>query len=154
MAQPSFEAEFRAKLFDKYSQSKKHLIPKDEYYKTIEDLKTASQVSTSKSHHLYYILKKYEVLVCGDVEKLIKKRKTPEESPMYYATIEDTYDIINKAHIATGHGGRDRMLKHLGPKYANITTEAVELYKSYCLVCQEKRKRVKTTGVVVRPIIS
>ena len=47
------------------------------------------------------------------------------------------------------------MLKHLSQKYANITTEAGELFKSYSLiVCQEKRKRPKTTGVVVRPILS
>ena len=46
------------------------------------------------------------------------------------------------------------MLKHLNQKYANITTEAVELFKSYCIVCQEKRKRPKTTGVVVKPILS
>ena len=65
-----------------------------------------------------------------------------------------TYDIITKAHIATGHCGRDRMLKHLRQKYANITTDAVELFKSYCVVCQEKRKRPKTTGVVVKPILS
>ena len=38
--------------------------------------------------------------------------------------------------------------------YANITTEAIELYKSYYLVCQEKRKRPRTTGVVVKPILS
>ncbi|XP_066970659.1 transcription activator GAGA-like isoform X6 [Macrobrachium rosenbergii] len=156
MVQPtqrSFEAEFKKRLFDKYAQCQKCLIPKEVYYKTIEDMKTVAQVSTTKSRHHYYILKKYEVLSCGDVEKLIKKRQSPEDRPIYYATIEDTYDIISKAHIATGHGGRDRMMKHLGENYANITTDAVELYKSYCLVCQEKRKRPKTTGVVVRPIL-
>ena len=154
MAHPSFEMEFRDKLYEKYSESQKYLIPKEVYNMTIEDLKTASKVSTKKSRHQYYILKKYELLTCGTVEKLIKKRKSPEDHPIYYVTIEDTYDIISKAHIATGHGGRDRMLKHLNPKYGNITTEAVELFKSYCIVCQEKRKRPKTTGVVVRPILS
>ena len=157
MTQPTqrnFEAEFKQKLFDKYAQCQKYLIPKEEYYKTTEELKAAAQVLSTKSRHQYYILKKYEVLSCGDVEKLIKKRKAPGDHPVYYATIEDTYDIISRAHIATGHGGRDRMLKHLSGKYANITSDAVELYKSYCLVCQEKRKRPKTTGVVVRPILS
>lgn len=134
-------------------QCQKYLIPKVDYYKTIDDLKAVAEVSTIKSCHQYYILNKYEVLLCGDVEKLIKKRKSPEDRPIYYATIEDTYDIINKAHIETGHGGRDRMLKHLGQKYANIT-DAVELFKSYCCVCQEKKKRPKTTGVVVMPILS
>ena len=132
----------------------KYLIPKELYYKTIDDLTIAAEASTTKSHQQYYILKKYELLQCGDVEKLIKKRKSPEDPPVYYATIEDIYDIISKAHIATGHSGCDRMLKHLRQKYANITTDAVELFKSYCVVCQEKRKRPKTTGVVVKPILS
>ena len=89
--------------------------------------------------------------MCSDVEKLIKQRKTADEQPLYYATIEDTYDIISRCHIATGHSGHDRMLKHLNQKYANITTEAVVLYKSYY---PEKRKRPRTTGVVVKPILS
>ena len=154
MAQFTLETKFREKLLEKYSQCQKYLIPKAVYSQTIEDLKNAAEVPKTKSHHNYYILNRYEVLQCGDVEKLIKKRKSPEDRPVYFATIEDTYDIITKAHIATGHGGRDRMLKHLGQKYANITTYAVELFKSYCLVCQEKRKRPMTKGVVVKPILS
>ena len=126
------------------TQCQKYLIPKEVYYKTIENLKAVTEASTTKSHHQYYILKKYELLQCGDVEKLIKKRKSPEVPHVYYATIEDTYNIISKAHIATGHGGHDRMLKHLRQKYANVTTDAVELFKSYSVVCQEKRKRPYT----------
>ena len=150
----SFEAEFKEKLYEKYSRSQKYLIPKEEYCKILEDLKTATEVSSTKSRHHYYILQKLEVLVCDDVEKLIKQRKMTDEQPLYYVTIEDMHDIISWGHIATGHGGRDRMLKHLNQKYANITTEAVELCKSYCLVCQEKRKRPRTTGVVVKRILS
>ena len=36
-----------------------------------------------------------------------------------------------------GLGGRDRMLKHLSTKYANIPRECVDLFKSYCVPCQE-----------------
>ena len=43
--------------------------------------------------------------------------------PLYYVTIEDTFDIIKRAHRFTGHGGRDRMIKELQKKYANITTK-------------------------------
>ena len=85
----------------------------------------------------------------GDVEKLIKRRKTQDEQPVYYAIIEDKYDISSRGHITTNHGGPDRMLKHLCQKYANSMTEVVEVYKSYCLVCQKKRKHPRTTGVVV-----
>ena len=73
---------------------------------------------------------------------------------MYYVSIEDTYDVVRRAHLSTGHGGRDRMLKELGKKYANVTRDALELYKSYCQECQKKRKRPMTKGVVVRPILT
>ncbi|XP_037790446.1 KRAB-A domain-containing protein 2-like [Penaeus monodon] len=94
-----------------------------------------------------YVL--YEVLQCGDVEKLINA----DEPLLYYVTIEETFDVIKRAHIATGHGGRDRMIKELQRKYANITTKALELFKSQCEECQKKRKRPMTKGVVMRPIL-
>ena len=55
---------------------------------------------------------------------------------------------------STGHGGRDRMLNELSKKYANVTRDALELFKSYCLECQKKRKRPMTKGVVVHPILT
>lgn len=142
----NFENEFRQALWQKYSECGKYLIPKDVYNKTIDDLRSATQITATKSRQQYYILQRYEILQCGDIEKLIKKRINNDDPPLYYATLEDTFDIISKAHVATGHGGRDRMLKYLAKKYANITKESVELFKSYCVVCQEKRKRTKITG--------
>ena len=80
------------------------------------------------------------------MDKLIKKRKSPAETPIYYVTIEDTFDVIRAAHLATGHGGRDRVLKELEQTFANVHRESK--------VCQEKTKRQKTKGVVVKPILS
>ena len=76
---PAFETKwvqhnFETKFKRLCSQCAKYLIPKEVYYKTIDNLKTADAVSTHKSRHQYYILKMYEVLQFGDVEKLIKKR--------------------------------------------------------------------------------
>ena len=150
----SIELIFRNDLLDKYNKCPKNLIPKDVYYKTIEEIKAASESSKTKSRHEYYLLNKYEILECGDVQKLIKKRQTPDELPVYYASIEDTFDIIKKAHVATGHGGRDRMMKELSVKYANILRDDVELFKSLCQECQKKRKRPMTKGVVVKPILT
>ena len=103
------------------------------------------------------MLNKYGILECGDVQKLIKNCKTPNEPPLYYASIEASsyaFDIIKKAHVASGHGGRDRMIKVLSVKYANIFRDDVELFKSMCLECQKKRKRPMSKGVVVRPILT
>ncbi|XP_068228066.1 KRAB-A domain-containing protein 2-like [Palaemon carinicauda] len=91
---------------------------------------------------------------CGDVEKIIKKRQTQDETPVYYVSIEDTFDIVKRAHVATGHGGRDKMTKELQVKYDSIQRDTIELFKSLCLECQKKRKRPMTKGVVVKPILS
>ena len=79
---------------------------------------------------------------CGDVEKLIRKRGDPTTTPLYFAAVEDMFDIIHRAHLATGHGGRDRMLKEIGRKYANIPKQAVGLYKTHC---EEFSKKAQTT---------
>ena len=97
---------------------------------------------------------RYEILQCGDVEKLIRKKADSSQDPIYYAHMDDIFDIIKRCHIATGHGGRDKMLKVLTSKYANITREVVELFKSLCLECLKKRKRAAVKGVVMRPILT
>ena len=132
------EAQFREQLFKSYKDNKRVLLPKEEYQNIISQLLEAT-ATTKKSPHQYYLLKKYEVLECGYVKKLIRKR-------------ED--NVIKRAHIATGHGGRDKMIKETNKKYANITQEALNIFKSSCIQCQKKRKRTTTKGVVVKPILS
>ncbi|XP_037781890.1 KRAB-A domain-containing protein 2-like [Penaeus monodon] len=59
--------------------------------------------------------------------KAYKKRTNADEPPLHYVTIEETLDVIKCAHVATGHGGRDRMIKELQQKYASITTKALDV---------------------------
>ncbi|XP_064082882.1 KRAB-A domain-containing protein 2-like [Macrobrachium nipponense] len=146
------EAHFREELFQRSEGKKSVLLPKEQYNEIISEL-TAIDKSGKKTPHEYYLLKKYEILKCGDVLKLIRRR-TANEDPIYFATLEDTFDIIKRAHIATGHGGRDKMVKELNKKYANITHDAISIYKSLCIECQRKRKRPTTKGTVVRPILT
>ena len=47
-----------------------------------------------------------------------------------------------------------RCTKELGMKYANVTRDVVELFKSLCVECMKKRKRMATKGVVVRLILT
>ena len=53
--------------------------------------------------------------------------------------------LSNVPILPLATGGRDRMVKDLGKKYANVTRDSIELFKSMCLDCQRKR---------VRPILS
>ena len=53
-----FETQFKADLYSKFETLPKYLIPRDTYNSTIEQLKTASQTSSTKSRQDYYILQK------------------------------------------------------------------------------------------------
>jgi hypothetical protein len=152
----SMEAQFKEKLLQFHMSEKKSvLISKDEYFALVEELKEAAKVTgTSKTWRQYYILKRYQILLCGDVEKIIRKKKDEGDEVIYFAHNDDIFDIIKRVHVSTGHGGRDKMMKVLSVKYANITREVLELYKSLCIECAKKRKRPAVKGVVVRPILS
>ena len=53
---------FKRELYKLYDKCNRHLLPKETYNQTIEDLKTAAQQTSSKSRHGYYILSKYVIL--------------------------------------------------------------------------------------------
>jgi len=76
------------------------LLKKDEYFSLIEELKNAVGVK-SQTPRQYYILKKYEIMQCGDVEKLVEKKADSSGSSdtVYYAHVDEMYDIINRKHI-------------------------------------------------------
>lgn len=88
-------------------------------------MKTQELNETSKSRHDHNIRYKCETLQTGDVEKPTKKGKSEGDLLVYY-DIEEIYDVIQRAYVATGQDGRDRMTKHLSVKYAKVSREAVE----------------------------
>ncbi|XP_041379797.1 KRAB-A domain-containing protein 2-like [Gigantopelta aegis] len=148
----SMEDSFREQLVKKRESDNKSLLwTKTEYFSLLEELKEACSAK-SKSPRQYYILGRYEILQCGDVEKLIRKRGASDQEPIYFTHIDDMFDIIKRGHVSTGHGDRDKMMKVL-KKYASVTREAGELYKSLYIECQKQHKRITTKGVVVRPIL-
>ena len=111
------EVQFRDELYKKYSVLKEVLILKEKYNVIIEKLKFASSISCSRSHHKHYLLCRNEILQCQDVEKLIRKRESATDPPKYFVIIEDTFVIVKHAHIATGHGDCDRIIKELSKKW-------------------------------------
>jgi len=52
--------------------------------------------------------------------------------------MDETFEIIQRAHIATDHGGRDKMITELRKKYANIT----QLYRldGWLKICPVSKK--------------
>ena len=58
VAQGNYEVQFKEELYKMFQICQKHLIPKVEYFNTIEQLKLAATNESSKSRHRYYILSK------------------------------------------------------------------------------------------------
>lgn len=58
---------------------------------------------------------------------------------------------IEAAHVAVGHGGRNRLKNETSRKYANITLEMINIFLSMCETCQRK-KSMKKKGLVSKLI--
>ena len=116
------EQHFVEELKKWYTKNKRVLIPRDEYHDSVNNY-LAALSSSNKTPRQHYLMRKYEVMQCGHTQKLIRKRANLEEEPVYFVSIEDTFDIIKRCHLLTGHGGRDKMVKELSKKYANITSQ-------------------------------
>ena len=53
------EEKFKSELYKKYEKLKKVLIPKDQYFMMIEELKAISTDTKKKSREGYYLLSKW-----------------------------------------------------------------------------------------------
>ena len=95
-------------MLKKSSDSKSLLLTKIEYYNLIEELRVAA-CAKKKSNRQYYILGRYEILQCGGVKKLIKKRNDRIHEPVYFVHIEDMFDTIKCAHIVFGWKGASKL---------------------------------------------
>lgn len=64
------------------------------------------------------------------------------------------YSIVLRAHLNTGHGGKDKMLKEVNKKYANVTRDVLNLFKEMCEECQLKKRKIASKGLVFKPLLS
>uniref|UniRef100_A0A1B6DP93 Integrase zinc-binding domain-containing protein n=1 Tax=Clastoptera arizonana TaxID=38151 RepID=A0A1B6DP93_9HEMI len=119
-----------------------NVLTKDKYQQLINEVETAA--NTDKKTPLQQrCLKRFGVIDIGGVKKLVAAGERNEDIK-YYLTVDELYDVIDAAHGAVGHGGRDRMLAETSKKYANITKEEIQLYLSMCQVCHMKKKKKET----------
>lgn len=75
-----------------------------------------------------------------------------ENNVCYYVTVDELFDVIDSIHRECGHGGRNRTVKALRDKYANVTIECINLYLDLCIPCQKKKSHPKK-GLVVKPLV-
>ena len=116
-----------------------YIYPREQYNELLAKIKLLES-SEKKSTTDYDNLKRYDIFIIGSYERLITKvKETDEANFKIYVYMEELYGILEKAHKETGHGGRERMIKHLNNGYANISRESIELFTSLCENCNMKK---------------
>ena len=63
------------------------------------------------------------------------------------------FSVIHEEHTKLSCPGRDIMVDKMKNKYANVTTDIINVYKDTCLKCGLKQSRIRK-NVVVKPIRS
>ncbi|XP_023233514.1 uncharacterized protein LOC111633211 [Centruroides sculpturatus] len=114
------------------------------YQKLINDVQKA-KMTTKKEPRDYWLLNRYDVMIVENKSKLIYPVKEGVSTIQYYVTDSELFHVLHEAHLAIGHGGRDRMLKELSVKYKNVTRHDIELYIHHC---QKKTEREFANNVV------
>lgn len=125
------------------------VFTQEEYDSILKDMQEI-KLNGAKTSRQYRRLNRYDVLQVAGVSKLISKCDDGEVK--YYASLEEMFEILESAHIGTGHGGRDRMLSETSKKYANVTREVITTFLSMCEVCHQKKVKRKR-GLVSKPIL-
>lgn len=135
----------------------KSFLNNGEYMKRIAEVKEAkillSTANSKKTMKHYRLVRKYDVMTINEKDRLIKPVTDSAKSKViYYVTNGELFEIIHNAHLAIGHGGRNRLISEINQHYCNITKETIMIYLRLCTQCQKKSSTPKK-GLVSRPIL-
>ena len=125
---------------------------REEYELLIQEISQLNRGDRKNEPKDYQLLKRYDVVQIGNTIKLIYPVAEGSFSIKYYVQKEYIFDVIHYAHLAIGHGGRNRMIKEIQTTYKNITAESIMLYLSLCVPCFKKSKVPKKV-LVIKPNI-
>ena len=145
---------FFAELEKRRSTAAKNTVflTDERYQEIINEVENAKTAQKKVPRH-YWLLKRYDIMVVQQKPKLIHPIKEGCTTVQFYVPDSELFDVLHQTHVSIGHGGRDRLIKELSPKYKNITRHDIELFLQFCTPCQQKQKGCKK-GIVVKPIIS
>ena len=115
----------------------------EKYELLIQEISQLKRGDPKKESKDYQLLKQYDVVQIGNTVKLIYPVAEGSSSIKYYVQKEDIFDVIHDAHVAIGHGGRNRMIKETQTKCRNITAESIMLYKRLCFPCLKKIENLR-----------
>lgn len=131
---------FLESLLDREKDKESHfnVITRDTYDKLVEEVEEAKSATRKTPLH-YRRLKRFDVLETDGTKRLVSKGN----SAKLYLAAEEVFDVIEGAHIAAKHGGRDRLKTITSKDYANITVEMINMFLSMCEVCRQKKSKSK-----------
>lgn len=146
----AFESKLEALLSS--TQNSTTLISEDIYQQYVAETKEAKErrrnvLELNVKHYLR--LNRFDVMMVGDNDKLIKKQED-SSSIIYYCPVKEMFDVLHLAKL--GHKREKAMEMELKRKYCNITREVTKLYLSLCQPCGQKKKS-KEKGLVVKPMV-
>ncbi|XP_043284073.1 KRAB-A domain-containing protein 2-like isoform X3 [Venturia canescens] len=144
---------FLAEILKSESEKSTHfnVLTREKYMELIKEVEEA-QKTEKKTSLQQRRLKRFNILEIGGLKKLVA-RNDGNENIKYYLSADEVYDVIYTAHVAVGHGGRDRMSAETSKKFANITKEMICLFLSMCQVCQQKKTKRKNCCTSNKPVL-
>ena len=71
------------------------------------------------------------------VEKLVKPGTNS-----CFVPFEEPFNVIHELHIES-HSGRDIMQRHMATRFANVTTDHINIYRSFCEKCGLKKSKAR-----------
>ncbi|KAJ8946081.1 hypothetical protein NQ314_008981 [Rhamnusium bicolor] len=123
----------------------------------LEKILQTEETEKKENHYNVMTRDMYNKLIAEVQEAIIevgetKKLSSRSEPIKYYLPAEEIFDIIEAAHVAIGHGGRDKLKTKTSRKYANITIDMINIFISMCETYQRKKSK-KKRGLVSKPIL-
>ncbi|KAJ2946679.1 hypothetical protein O0L34_g12738 [Tuta absoluta] len=120
----------------------------------IEIIRNAKDLTMSNKHRRtsmeYYWMSKYDIVTEANEDHLIIKRRSTNEQLVFIIPRHEYFSVLKETHESCGHGGRDKMVKILKPKFY-IPKKAIEIYLELCPKCGAKQLRKKG---FTRPVAS
>ena len=99
---------------------------------------------------------RFSVQKVGDVSALYYREKETGDSkrpPLRVVAIEDLWGTLVDVHGQVGHGGRQRMDKHLRGHGTHVPRPVIQLFLDLCSICQETKGKKSTHKIIHKPII-
>ncbi|XP_048480297.1 KRAB-A domain-containing protein 2-like [Plutella xylostella] len=143
-AQEHFEESLDKFLKRRYQHVRVPVIPPKSKYlqmcaRVLRGKAKTKTIELSPSDYLF--LRKYDVALRDGQERLVEAvllqpmAIQPRVGKIYLYK-EEIFDTLHKAHIETGHGNADDVMRHLKP-YQNVTINIVHMFLKYCKECTE-----------------